>query len=431
MNARAHAICSLTAAAVLLAGCGTPSTSNSTSGAPANESSGNGSGEASGTTFAGSGGLAVGEGGAGVSSGSLPLGSSGSPVANGSTGAEDGGIPMGASGVEESSGAMSSQSSGASTGSGSDLIDGATDSASSGGASSGTGSGRGGSGDAGPGTMLVGYLPDYNGSYAAYAKTIDFAKMTHVNFAFVNPPKCSGACTASSDMKFSLGQSDAAIAAFVDAAHAAGAKVIASVGGGGGDQQIIQFYNANLSAALVNSLDSYLTAHNLDGVDVDIEDPNNMGQPYATFVADLVATFHPEGKIVSAAVAQYLQSAMPDVALHAFDFINDMFYSPDIDGAKSELDFYAGQKNVPMNLINLGVPFFGQQGNDEPEYGQILSMYPNAWQSDSTNGITYVGEATMAKETLLGKQYGGVMIWELTGDAPPPHSLLNVIQNNL
>jgi chitinase len=337
--------------------------------------------------------------------------------------------------------------SGVSSGSGSDLADGASDSASSGGASSGgassggassggasSGGGSsasGGNGDAGPAAMLVGYLPDYNGSYADYAKTIDFTKMTHINFAFVNPPKCSGGCTANSDMKFSLGQSDADIAAFVDAAHAAGVKVIASVGGGGGDQQIIQFYNANLSAALVGSLDSYLAAHHLDGVDVDIEDPNNMGQPYATFVADLIAKFHPEGKIVSAAVAQYLQSAMPDAALHEFDFINDMFYSSDVNGAMSELKFYASQKNVPMNQINLGVPFFGQKGNDEPEYSQILSMYPNAWQSDSTNGVTYVGEATMAKETLLGKQYGGVMIWELTGDAPPPHSLLNIVQNNL
>jgi GH18 family chitinase len=42
-----------------------------------------------------------------------------------------------------------------------------------------------------------------------------------------------------------------------------------------------------------------------------------------------------------------------------------------------------------------------------------------------------VGEATMAQETLLGKQNGGVMIWELSQDAQPPHSLLNVIQKNL
>jgi len=37
----------------------------------------------------------------------------------------------------------------------------------------------------------------------------------------------------------------------------------------------------------------------------------------------------------------------------------------------------------------------------------------------------------MAKEVQLGKQYGGVMVWELMGDAPAPHSLLQVIHANL
>jgi len=37
----------------------------------------------------------------------------------------------------------------------------------------------------------------------------------------------------------------------------------------------------------------------------------------------------------------------------------------------------------------------------------------------------------MAAETQLGKPYGGIMIWELAGDAPPPHSLLNGIPSNL
>ncbi len=36
----------------------------------------------------------------------------------------------------------------------------------------------------------------------------------------------------------------------------------------------------------------------------------------------------------------------------------------------------------------------------------------------------------MAKEVQWGKQYGGIMIWELMGDAQPPHSLWDVIQKN-
>jgi len=51
-------------------------------------------------------------------------------------------------------------------------------------------------------------------------------------------------------------------------------------------------------------------------VDVDIEDPNNMGNPYATFVNALVTKLRPQGKIISAAVAQYLQVRLPDAALH-------------------------------------------------------------------------------------------------------------------
>jgi chitinase len=289
-------------------------------------------------------------------------------------------------------------------------------------------------------TRLVGYLPDYEGSYGTYAHTLDFSKMTHLNLAFGNPPRCNGTCTASSNMTFSLGQSDADIAAVVNAAHAAGLKVILSIGGGGGDQLILQFYNAGLSTQLVNSLSNYLNAHNLDGVDVDIEDPNNMGNPYSTFVNALVTKLRPQGKIISAAVAEYLQPSMPDSALHQFDFINVMVYSNYSD-AQTTLQYYSVQKNVARNLITLGVPFFGQSGDGsiEEPYNTILAAYPNAWQSDMVNGgpldggitLYYVGEATMAQETQLGKQYGGVMIWELTQDAAAPHSLLNVIKNNL
>jgi hypothetical protein len=37
----------------------------------------------------------------------------------------------------------------------------------------------------------------------------------------------------------------------------------------------------------------------------------------------------------------------------------------------------------------------------------------------------------MKQETLLGAQYGGISIWEISQDAPSPHSLLAVIQGNL
>jgi chitinase len=276
--------------------------------------------------------------------------------------------------------------------------------------------------------------------FSTYARTMDFAKMTHINIAFGNPPKCDGACTAKSNMDFSVkGQSDDDVKAMVDSAHAAGVKVLLSIGGGGGDQLILQFYNVGLTEQLIRSLDTYVTKHGLDGVDVDIEDPSNMGAPYAAFVSALVRTFRPSGKLVTAAVAKYMQDSMPDLALHQFDFINVMNYSS-YSAAVAQLQFYAENKKVPKSQIILGLPFFGSAPDDskEEDYQSILAAYPNAWQVDLVGGGTldnglsfsYTGEATTAKETQLGKQYGGVMVWEIMGDAAGAHSLLKVIQQN-
>jgi chitinase len=285
-------------------------------------------------------------------------------------------------------------------------------------------------------TRLVGYLPDYDGSYADFAKTLDFSKLTHLYLAFGVPPTCTGTCTAASDMQFSLGQTDADIKTLVDKAHRKGVKVILSIGGGGGDQQILQFYNAGLSKQLVKSLNKYIQKHNLDGVDLDIEDPNNMGVPYETFTRTLIDTFHPQGMIVTAAVAEYLQDSMPDRALHMFDFINVMNYSNYSD-AVNAMNYYHEMKSVPKDKMTLGVPFFAQSadGDIEETYSTVLAAYPDAWQSDSVSGgsldngieLFYVGETTMSQETLLGKDYGGVMVWELSQDAPAPHSLMHII----
>jgi len=291
-------------------------------------------------------------------------------------------------------------------------------------------------------SRLVGYLPGFTGvSYSEYARTFDFGGISHLNLAFGNPPKCGGPCTSKSAMNFSInGQTDADILAIVRAAHAANVTVLLSIGGGGGDQLILPFYNAGLSTQLVKSLDAYIEAHDIDGVDVDIEDPSNMGAPFATFVDVLVAELRPKGKLVTAAVAAYLQSSMPDAALHQFDFINIMAYSS-YSSAKAALDFYSMQKKIPADKIVLGVPFFGSSSDDTKEeaYKTILAAYPNAWKVDVVGGgalddgqsFNYVGENTMAKETLLGSKYGGIMVWDLMSDGVGPHSLLNVVRKNM
>jgi chitinase len=283
---------------------------------------------------------------------------------------------------------------------------------------------------------LVGYLPDYDGSYADFAKSLNFSKMTHLYLAFGLPPTCDGTCTKDSDMTFSLGQTDADIHTLVETAHRAGTKVVLSIGGGGGDQQILQFYDAGLSRQLVKSLDHYVHEHDLDGVDLDIEDPDHMGEPYAEFTQVLLETFHPQGKIVTAAVAEYLQDSMPDKALHMFDFVNVMNYSNYSD-AEVAMKYYSETKKVPKEKITLGVPFFAQSGdgNIEETFSTVLAAYPDAFTTDMVSGgsldggvtLYYVGGSSMARQTELGKEYGGIMIWELSQDGAPPNSLYQVV----
>jgi GH18 family chitinase len=290
---------------------------------------------------------------------------------------------------------------------------------------------------------LVGYLPNYEGSYAHFAKTLDFTKMTHLNLIPALPPKCHGRCTADSDMTFSLGQSDADIDALVTAAHNAGVKVLVTICNSDNNNYPVlsQFYNAGLSSELAASLDSFVTAHDLDGVDVDVETPTEMGDPYDTFMAALIANLHPEGKILSAAVAEWVQSqnVMTLATLHAFDFLNVMVYS-NLSEAKAGMAYFSSL-DEPASQMTLGVPFFGcnAAGSICENYATILAAYPNAWKMNEVRGgkldggvaLYYVGEPTMAKETKLGMQYGGVMIWELAQDASGRHSLLTVIRNTL
>jgi hypothetical protein len=142
---------------------------------------------------------------------------------------------------------------------------------------------------------------------------------------------------------------------------------------------------------------------------------------------------HPEGKLVTAAVAQYLQDSMSDATLHSFDFINVMIYSSYNDSVNA-LNYYANSKQVPKSLITLGAGFFGSDSSgNEYSYADILRADGSAWSKDqaSVNGrtVNYTGMASMKRLADYSKGYGGIMFWELSEDTTDAsHSLWKVIQ---
>ena len=285
------------------------------------------------------------------------------------------------------------------------------------------------------------YLPFYRqGNMTAALTTINLAGVTDIDIAFVGPALCSNACSAASDFTISAdSHTDADVDAVVRLAHARGIKVMASIGGGGGGvSDIAQFYNAGLSAPLVAALTKYVRRHKLDGVDADIELPDSMGAPYADFIAKLIAAMHADGKLVSCATAKYIQASMPQTTLLSFDYISLMVYS-NLKDAQDALNFFVNVKHVPASQIVLGVGFYGEaRDGTDADYTDILTAYPNAYRVDTVGGgplkngvvLNYIGEDTMAREARLASQYGGIAVWQLLGDAPPPHSLLDVIRAN-
>jgi chitinase len=276
-------------------------------------------------------------------------------------------------------------------------------------------------------TRVVGYVPNWYGSYASWATKVDFDKVTHVNLAFA---------LADGNGKLGLAP-DADVDAFVSAAHAKGVKVFPSLCGGGGDDQIVPFYEPAKVDAFVSEIVGYAQARKFDGIDVDVEAPDRMGSKYDTFIAKLIAKAKPLGLPVTAAVAQWMQYGMSDTTLRSFDFINVMSYDntgtwtgagehSSYQQAVDALSYYSN-KGVAKDKIVLGLPFYGYcwgscsgASSNYILYKDILAKYPDAWNADwiDKDGAkySYNGTATIGKKTDLGQQYGGLMIWELAGD---------------
>ena len=269
-----------------------------------------------------------------------------------------------------------------------------------GGATGAAGAGAAGSaGAAGP--RVVMYLPNWAGSFSSWSTKIDFAKMTHLLLAFgtVN--------TGTND--WSLGAPDADVKTLVAAAHAAHVKVLVSIGGADDDIGIINRYQtASNIGPLVANLDAFITRLGLDGVDVDLERGTDMRSSgnFAAFAAQLVSTLRPEGKLVTAALAQYIiqdagaNDAVVKKWLAAYDFINLMIYSTNMGTYTKELGWWTNTEGLPKDKLTWGIEF--------------------------TSGLT----TDMAKQlTTASKAYGGVMVWEYSQKTEP--QLWPAVQSSL
>lgn len=292
---------------------------------------------------------------------------------------------------------------------------------------------------------VVAYVPNWI-DLASFSKVIDYPKLTHINIAFENPVNAGG------DLSFNP-RNDV----LIEAARRNQVKVLISIGGGSAatnptlKSRYFELLTNEKRAGFVSKLAKYVSEHDFDGLDVDIEGPS-INEDYGAFIADLAGALKPEGKLLTSALSKgYGGSRVPDPVFEHFDFINIMAYdgaghwSPDSPGQHSSYEFavdnvrYWLDRGLPRSKAVLGVPFYGYGFGEafrkgDYSYSKILAAYPGAENLDEVGStIWYNGIPTIRAKSryVVDEDLGGIMIWSLDYDVPGERSLLSAIHDEL
>jgi len=280
-------------------------------------------------------------------------------------------------------------------------------------------------------SRVVGYFPTWTGS----TSTIQYSKLTHINYAFVLP-------TSSGGLTGVPMSGDARLADLVQRAHAANVKVLISIGGwnGGNDAAFGQMAASSTArTTFVNNVVTFVTNYGLDGADIDWEypDPGTVDTTnYAVLMSQLSTALHGQGKLLTAAVVakDWYGGGIKSEVFGYVDFLVLMAYDRQTQPhstyayADSSITYWQN-RGLPQSKTVLGVPFYGSNtSGSQLSYASIVAADPTAPSKDYSNGWYYNGIATIKQKTSLSLQRGtGVAIWELTQDTQGSTSLLNAI----
>ena len=189
----------------------------------------------------------------------------------------------------------------------------------------------------------------------------------------------------------------------------------------------------------------YLNAHELQGVDVDLE-WNHVDDNYSGFVLELRDSMDAHDMLMTAALPGTTRySEITDEAMFSFDFINLMAYdltgswAPNSPGPHSPYSFavqsinYWKAQGMNGEHLTLGLPFYGYDFSNPPSvpaftYGSMVAEDEDYAFIDQVGQRYYNGILTIEAKTELGiAETMGVCIWELGQDAFNEYSLLNAV----
>ncbi|MET7748434.1 glycosyl hydrolase family 18 protein [Micromonospora sp. NPDC005367] len=274
----------------------------------------------------------------------------------------------------------------------------------------------------------VGYLPSWSGSVTS----VQYGKLTHINYAFVLP---------NSNGTLRAVENPGKLSQLVSLGHSNNVKVSIAIGGwNDGDDSAFEALAANSGSrtTFVNSVVSFVNQYNLDGVDMDWEypDPGASANNYSLLMQQLSNALRPQGKLLTAAVVSegYYVQGVPTAVFGYVDWLNIMAYdggSPhaNYDWSISSVNGWKA-RGLPAAKAVLGVPFYSRPGYYT--YTALVGMDPANANRDCTTvgGVQqcYNGVPTVKRKTQWAMaNAGGMMNWELSQDRNDSTSLVSAI----
>ena len=279
-----------------------------------------------------------------------------------------------------------------------------------------------------PEFRIVGYA-----TAAVIVDTVQFDKLTHINYAFLIPNE---------DGTFESLPNAWKLEQLVGRAHQNGVQVLISVGGWGWDDQFeAMAASPERRATFISQLVAFVQQYDLDGADIDWEfpDPGESAQNFLALMTELRQAL-PE-KLLTIAVVALGQTGtgVPQESFALLDFVNLMAYDGDGENhssmayARDALDYWLG-RGLPPEKAVLGVPFYARP--DGTPYYRLIQNDPAAAYLDSFDyygtQLNYNGIPTMQAKTALALEHAaGIMIWTLEHDVAGELSLLAAIDRTV
>jgi chitinase len=282
------------------------------------------------------------------------------------------------------------------------------------------------------GFKSVGYMPSWSGS----VNTIQYSKLTHINYSFALP-NADGSLQPVDNLP--------KLQSLVSLGHSNNVKVLIAIGGwNNGNDSAFEALAGNSGARtnFVNNVVNFTNQYGLDGVDIDWEypDPGASGNNYALMMQQLSTAMHSRGKLLTAAVVSgggTAEGVQPAVFGYV-DFLNIMLYDGGTPHANYDWSIsnaqYWKSRGLPASKTVLGVPFYSRPGYYT--YTQLVAMNPANANLDCTtvSGVQqcYNGIPTIKRKTQWAlANAGGMMNWELSQDTNTSTSLVSAIYDTV